>query len=165
MSGSSLTMTDAVTYMVEEKPYDQKEVFAILEQMAINGAVCLYESPRKAQCMLASNVPYEPEERALWWEECTSCTISHADAELRLEKAPFTQEAIGRLLQDVPQQEQGRATANCVYTAFVRQTAYVLRRHSAVTCIGKLAYKEYFGPNSDGMLQCNHTRTAGMVRE
>ena len=164
MSGSLVNVMDAVTYRVEPITYGPQEVFAALEHMAAQGAVCLYESPRKAQCTLAADVLQHPKAFAAWWEECTSCTVSHAGAELRLEKAPFVQQATGRLLQDVAEQAKNSAAAGNMHTGVVRQSDYVLRRHKEIPCMGKLVYKEYFQPNSHGMLQCCHTRTAGLVR-
>ena len=164
MSGNNAMMKDTVVYQVEVDTYGLEKAFAIIEQMTADGAVCLYESPRKAECCPASKIPTTPEERTKWWLECTSCTVSHAGAELRLEKPPFTLEATGRLFQELPQQEQGDVADGKVETALVRLTSYVLRQQANVRDKGKLAYKEYFKPNEHGMLQCYHTRTAGLVR-
>lgn len=141
----------------KKRTFTEAEALAVIRSMAEKNAVCLYESPRRAMLLDAQDIPLADAWTA-WWEECASCIVSHAGAELRLEKTPFTREAAGRLLKEV---DPGTPDAAKMWA---RVTSYVLRGGKNVSVKGKIVYKEYFQPNEDGMLLCRHSRTAGLAQ-
>lgn len=157
-----------------EGDYGAEKARDAVRRMAEQGAVCLYESPRAAKMFPAAEIPFDAAGWEQWWEECSSCLLCHAAAELRLEKTPFTQNARGRLLEELADAAPGSPDTGavsgrgdaCIYAeALARTTSYFLRRHANIRCRGRIVCKEYFQANEDGMLLCRHTRTAGLAQE
>ena len=153
---------------------DARQLLGIIQQLFPADALCLCQSTHKVVLAPLQDIDLETD-----WLACTSCIVCSTTAELRAEKGAFEDRAHCRLVLEgeglVIPEGFVATTENCLAGTFVRKNTYLLHgpieaRHARIHAAPewgkepKLAFKEYFSPDSHGWLQFQAGCFAGIAK-